>query len=316
MQVSKITNFIQAYQVNQAHVKEFSLPKFSSTDLRTVRSAAVRFNLTTTYPLRCTFNVKEIRIHANTLLQNYDPKAWAGVGLWFASAAFMLNTAVNFMALANSRTQESANGHCPSSFYASRQWEEQTRMLRDGALIAFTLSTIASFLLQDRESFVIKVKFSAITERALPEKLINNRSENGNLIDPVTWEEIPQDQLFCPRYIHVANVITTLPACLAILLRKELIEEYTGLLDFQNPLLDGCTLTLEENKDLEKNLIRGLCLYAGAAKYNVSLQEIWHTEEDQDATSRFHQRLEKLLEKFDPSVHNFLITNPVISNNQ
>lgn len=118
----------------------------------------------------------------------------------------------------------------------------------------------------------VKVSFKEF-QRKLPSPLSNDHNE-GDLTDPISYEEFPRDQSCLPRYLHVANTVIGLSNCVKAILQKDLEHDQVNVPRFKHPL-EGHRLELEDTFKLEEEISDTLCIPFDLSKCKSELYDCW-----------------------------------------
>ncbi len=322
MIIASVQDFFNPATFSEARLN-LPLPEsFSDADERTIRTAMVAFNLTgRSDNLIASYKIKPILKTFKESLQNGDIKAWVRlaaiiiiVGLSFFSgfrlARYVITTykdACLKVASGNNFTDVIEYGRIIYTRPAQLLDYLKGPLTLSGLwilLVPFiTLGATATLMEAVSTGKNIQLKIEPF-RRSLP-GIIGNPIEHEYLLDPITREDIPDNQRFSPKYIYITNTLTDggtsgyiigAAACMRALLKKRPRIGSTGCEIYSHPV-DNHILTEEESLQLRQDL---------AKIFGLAATEIGLKHSAQAHRRRPKEKVNAFLDLFDPSIYPLL----------
>ena len=296
MTVQQICNNIECYRGTSSDYKFFlHQESHTAADRKALRSSAVIFNLTTTAPMRCTFETRRATVKKEQSEIQLGRRFWGSLVLLISSVS-LSTFGTYFYGRYLVRSYRQAALDCSSGKYSiynsynirvrsATVWDLMKGPVSGGFLGAFgalatVIKTFDIFDHASQDAFTktgqeVTVSFK-LFQRKLPESLSNAHDEN-NLIDPISYEEFPRDQACLPRYLHVVNTVIELSNCLKAILQKDLEHDQVGVPRFKHPI-EGHRLQIDDTTNLDEEISDTLCIPFNQRNLKNELYDCWDVD--------------------------------------
>lgn len=260
MTVQQITQFLNC---NSSGTKRI-VANLSSQEMKAVRSAVLIFNMTPRASnLISSFEIRKIEHSLSESLNKGSLKTWIQLAMVVGTVALTVYFALESNALV---------------------WVSST-----SAMI------LSLYLNKSLEFTQVEVKIEPYNPK-FPQKIANDKTDEGVLVDPVTYDPISNDQIGCGKYLYLSNFVVSSSPVMRVLVGKPFLKDQHNCLRFAHPL-EGQILSLAEGYNMTDRLEE---IFGFDAIMIISpLYEYGKT-----ATPAM--KIERFLNLFDPSAYPYL----------
>jgi hypothetical protein len=162
----------------------------------------------------------------------------------------------------------------------------------------FSIQELHSKFEEDKVVDRLEVFEKASTTEIVLEELSNERDKDGFLIDPLSQEKIPPDQISYPRYLKLGQLLFCLPSLI-----KSFMSHDLGSGKLKHPTQDRYLSDLEQTQVLNKmEALLGINAEAFLKSFNIYNDLMFRIEMSLEQKSRYEQQCSQV---FRQSLINF-----------
>lgn len=319
--IQEINRYIATYQESLPKTEVFVLKTSQLTpeEIKTIRSSAVLFNLTSTTPRLCSLSIDPIHTSIGTRHELGLANKWLGLALYISAIALTLYGTyryIHYVKHSYSEAVRKVNSgnyilyrvRVPGASFPGNRTPIRSARALDFMSVPFSIgffgsmfSIVAVIKAKMVYNYAIEHAYKTETQvtinfeaekRLLPETLANGKTEGQTaLIDPISFDEIPLDRANCRCYVHLNNYVLEFSSCIKAILQKPLERDSAGMPRLSHPL-DGQKYDLDSQFALDDEIEETLCLGIVDSDFftqgfDRAIYQCWEEQLPQDREDRF-----------------------------